>query len=205
LEIWTGKRKLPPDKNLRMGRPKSYDRQEVLERAIDLFWTHGFEGTHLSKLVEVTGLNRFSLYNEFGGKEGLYVAALEHYVSGLGGLLAVLEREPLGLANVRAFHRAQVELDFSKGCFALNTVRERHTVPARAWSTVEGFTSGMRERLLGNLRAAAGSGELPPGRDPEVLATTLAAFDMGLITLRGMGAQSAVVLRQIEEIERLLA
>ena len=58
------------------GRPRSYDREEVLERAMTLFWEKGFEGAHLGELVEVTGLNRFSLYKEFGGKEGLFRDAL---------------------------------------------------------------------------------------------------------------------------------
>jgi len=186
-----------------MGRPKSYDRTDVLDRATRLFWAKGYEGTHLAELVEATGLNRFSLYNEFGGKEGLYRAALEHYVAGLGDLLAVLDREPRGLANVRAFHRAQLEHDFQDGCFALNTIREKHVVPPGAWSTVEEFTRDVQGRLLANLRAATERGELPPGRDPEVLARVLAAFDMGLLSSRSLGTAPAEALRQVEEIERL--
>ncbi len=188
-----------------MGRPKSYDRATVLQRATGLFRARGYEGTHLSDLVEATGVNRFSLYNEFGGKEGLYRAALEHYVEGLGELVDLLAREPLGLANVRAFHRKQLEIDFSDGCFALNTVREKHVVPRSAWSTVEGFTAGLRERLRRNLRAAAEAGELPAGRDPDVLASVLAAFDMGLLSFRSLGASPAEARRLVEEIERLLA
>src|SRR5262245_10291054 len=123
-----------------MGRPKNYDRSEVLERATRVFWSKGYEGTHLSELVDATGLNRFSLYNEFGGKEGLYRAALEQYIAGLGELGSLLDREPLGLANVRAFHRAQLGHDFQDGCFALNTIREKNVVPKAAWATVQGFT-----------------------------------------------------------------
>ena len=187
-----------------MGRPKSYERTEVLDRAMRLFWARGYEGTHLSDLVEATGLNRFSLYNEFGGKEGLYRAALEHYVAGLGELLAILDREPLGLANVRAFHRAQLVDEFQDGCFAIHTIREKNVVPTSAWGTVRDFTAGTRERLLRNLRAAAATGELPPDRDPETLASLLAAFDMGLLSLRSLGTTPEVALRLIQEVERLL-
>jgi TetR/AcrR family transcriptional repressor of nem operon len=187
-----------------MGRPKSYDRTTVLDRATRLFWARGYEGTHLSDLVLATGLNRFSLYNEFGGKEGLYRAALEHYVEGLGALVALLEREPLGLENVRAFHRKQLEIDFSDGCFALNTVREKHVVPRSAWSTVEGFAAAIRQGLRRNLLAAADAGELPAGRDPELLAGVLAVFDMGLLTYRSLGAKPAEALRLVEEVERLM-
>lgn len=188
-----------------MGRRKTYERRSVLERAMELFRSKGYEGTHLAELVEVTGLNRFSLYKEFGGKEGLYAAALAHYIEGLGDLLALLEREPLGLANVRAFHRAQVDMDFGNGCFALNTIRERSVVPPRAWVQIEAFTGGIRDRLLANLVAAAEAGELGAERDPKLLATTLAVFDIGLLSYRSMGERRGEALALVEEIERLLS
>jgi TetR/AcrR family transcriptional repressor of nem operon len=49
-------------------------------RAMGLFWKEGFEGAHQSALVHVTGMNRLSLYKEFGGKEGLFQGALEQYL-----------------------------------------------------------------------------------------------------------------------------
>jgi len=187
-----------------MGRPKSYERSEVLDRAMRLFWARGYEGTHLSDLVAATGLNRFSLYNEFGGKEGLYRAALAHYVAGLGALLAILDREPLGLGNLRAFQRALLADDFQDGCFAIHTIREKNVVPSGAWTMVQDFTAGTRERLLRNLRAAASTGELPRERDPETLASVFAGFDMGLLSLRSLGTTPEAALRLIQEIERLL-
>lgn len=187
-----------------MGRPKSYDRAEVLDRAVRVFWDKGYEGAHLSDLVAATGLNRFSLYNEFGGKAGLHQAALDHYVAGLGDLVALLDREPLGLANVRAFHRAQLGMDFRHGCFALNTIREKLTVPPGAWATVQGFASGLGQALQRNLRAARETGELAPHHDPDRLAAVLAAFDMGLLSYRSLGADPAKLLPLVEEIERLL-
>ena len=86
-----------------MGRPKSYDREEVLENALLLFWRKGFEGAHLQELVEVTGLNRFSLYKEFGSKEGLFDAAMKRYMDQLGALAAHLSKEPLGTSNIRDY------------------------------------------------------------------------------------------------------
>jgi TetR/AcrR family transcriptional repressor of nem operon len=187
-----------------MGRPKSYNRADVLERATRVFWSKGFEGTHLSELVKATGLNRFSLYNEFGGKDGLYRAALDHYIEGLGGLLSILDREPPGLANIRAFYRAELGQNFQDGCFALNTIREKNIVPPAAWGTVQGFMQSVGERLQRNMRAAAKSGELPPTADPDVLAETFGVFGMGLLSSRSAGAKPAELLRIIEEMERLL-
>src|SRR4051812_49295745 len=106
-----------------MARPKTYTREEVLRRATDLFSRKGYEGAHLQELVEVTGLNRFSLYKEFGGKEGLSQAALETSLKTLADLDAQLRREPLGLANLRAFNAAYLGHEFPHGCLAVNTIR----------------------------------------------------------------------------------
>jgi len=64
---------------LRVGRPKGFDTAEVLQKAVDTFSARGYEGTSIQDLVDAMGINRYSLYEEFGGKHGLFVAALEHY------------------------------------------------------------------------------------------------------------------------------
>ncbi len=59
-----------------MARPREFDRDQVVDRAVDVFWRKGFEATSIRDLVEATGLNRGSLYNTFGDKAGLFEAAL---------------------------------------------------------------------------------------------------------------------------------
>ncbi len=83
------------------GRPRGYERDDVLERAMELFWAKGFEGAHLGELVDVTGLNRFSLYAEFGGKEGLFREALARYLDEAEHTYAkLLGASPPGLNNI---------------------------------------------------------------------------------------------------------
>ena len=62
-----------------MGRKKNYDRVKLIEEAMEIFRDHGFAGTSSQMLVDRLGVNRFSLYAEFGNKQGLFDAALEHY------------------------------------------------------------------------------------------------------------------------------
>ncbi|MCH8886618.1 MAG: helix-turn-helix transcriptional regulator, partial [SAR324 cluster bacterium] len=59
-----------------MGRPKTYDREEIAAKAMELFWLHGFNGTSTQALVEHMQINRYSLYAEFGSKQRLYEVAL---------------------------------------------------------------------------------------------------------------------------------
>ena len=60
-------------------RPKEFSRNGVLEKCILLFWKEGFNGTGIQKIVDQTNVNRYSLYQEFGNKEGILLASLELY------------------------------------------------------------------------------------------------------------------------------
>ena len=66
-----------------MPRPKSFDVDEVLDRAVDLFWVNGFAATSMADLVNHLGINRGSLYSTFGSKQELYERALERYLTRL--------------------------------------------------------------------------------------------------------------------------
>ena len=62
-----------------MARPREYDRDEVLEKAMRVFWAKGYACTSVQDLVTAMGINRGSLYAEFGDKEGLHFAALGRF------------------------------------------------------------------------------------------------------------------------------
>lgn len=79
-----------------MGRPKAYARDAVVEQALAAFWQTGWEATSLQRLEAVTGLNKFSLYAEFGSKRGLYLACMEAYVS--ANLIPAFHQCPTPLA-----------------------------------------------------------------------------------------------------------
>ena len=63
-----------------MARPKQFDRDEALERAMAVFWRRGYEGTSVRDLVEHMGINRGSLYDTFGDKRTLFLAAVDRYL-----------------------------------------------------------------------------------------------------------------------------
>jgi AcrR family transcriptional regulator len=63
------------------GRPKVFDREAALDKAMTLFWQHGYEATSLADLVEATGAKAPTLYAEFVNKEGLFRAVLDRYIS----------------------------------------------------------------------------------------------------------------------------
>ncbi len=188
----------------RMGRPKEYDRAEVLERASELFWKKGYEGTHLQELVEITGLNRFSLYKEFGGKEGLFRAALDNYFAWLGDLGKVLFREPLGLQNIRDYLENVAGVRFKYGCFLINTLSEKHLIESQTFSAVRDFIRGSERQLEANLRAAREAGEVSSKYDPSVLARFIVTFDIGLVTYDILAPKTAEKQALVEILDALL-
>jgi len=164
-----------------MGRHKEYEREEVLLKARDLFWAKGYEGTHLQELVEVTGLNRFGLYSEFGGKDGLFREALENYIAEAKSAYDdYLARDPQGLDNIRDYFGSLRITRSYHGCFLVNTLTEKHVVSEAAFKMAKRTAQRAERLILENLQAAADTGEMPAGRDILALSKLLAALDQGL-------------------------
>jgi TetR/AcrR family transcriptional regulator, transcriptional repressor for nem operon len=111
-------------------RPRGYARDAVLAAAKDVFWENGYEGTVLSELEERTGLNRSSLYLEFGSKQELFSAALDlYYGEVVDPLLSALE-SGRDLAAIETFLAAiqGIILDERdgrrRGCLLVNIIAE---------------------------------------------------------------------------------
>ncbi|MBL4849917.1 MAG: TetR/AcrR family transcriptional regulator [Planctomycetes bacterium] len=109
-----------------MPKPKEYDRDEVLGRAMRVFWERGYAATGIANLESAMGINRSSLYHAFGNKRGLFLAALQYYDREVvDTLLGELERSDQGVAAIRGlFDRIvgyQVSAQECRGCFMNST------------------------------------------------------------------------------------
>ena len=88
-----------------MGRPRSFDTHKALDRALQVFWRKGYEGTSLSDLTAAMGINRPSLYAAFGDKEALFRKALDRYQEGPAGYVREALREPTARGVVERLFR----------------------------------------------------------------------------------------------------
>jgi len=107
-----------------MPRAREFDEAQVLDRALDVFWRRGYDGTALSELVEATGLQRQSLYNAFTDKHGLFQAVLARYTAHVGASLTPLDTESAGLAELRGYLSDVLErlrADGVGGCLIVKT------------------------------------------------------------------------------------
>ena len=113
-----------------MARPIQFDREDVLNKALGLFWSDGYEASSISQLLNVMGLNRGSLYSSFSDKRSLYKEVLDFYFQRIS--LALLQPNLIETddpaESVRGFfYQALLYEDskiLSRGCFLFNTVSE---------------------------------------------------------------------------------
>lgn len=164
-----------------MARPRGYDRDTVLDKAMSMFWRLGYEGAHLAALVEHTGLNRFSLYKEFGGKAGLYEAALDRFLSYLlGQYRDILTAQPQGLENIEAVLRSLQYGSEYYGCFMINTLTQRDSVPPGAYDRAVAGAGEIEALYRANLAGALARDQIAAGSDIAGLGKMLQTLDQGL-------------------------
>src|ERR1700743_3522276 len=105
------------------GRPREFDLDQALERALDLFWRRGYEGTSMSDLTDALGITRASLYAAFGSKEGLFQRVMDRYEARSGAYRAAAEVAPTALEAVRLLVTGPVDLHGDKknppGCLGV--------------------------------------------------------------------------------------
>lgn len=105
------------------GRPRAFDVEAALDRAVEVFWKRGYVGASLSELTAAMGIAPPSLYAAFGDKRGLFLAALDRYAATAGAVpLAALRSGNGPVDKLRAFLRAAVDLAYDgergRGCLA---------------------------------------------------------------------------------------
>jgi TetR/AcrR family transcriptional repressor of nem operon len=112
-----------------MGRPRNFEADTVVERAMEEFWTHGYANTSPARLAEATGIGKGSLYNTFGSKRQLFDQALARY-GRMGAEFAeeFLSRPGTTRERIGAYLRETVDSDVAqpirRGCMGVNTAAE---------------------------------------------------------------------------------
>lgn len=111
-----------------MGRKKEYLEEEVIEKAMNLFWRNGYETTSMQMLEKEMGINKFSIYASFGNKNGVFIKSLACYQQKLKVLLETLNASNNGIAGIKQYFYDFVaftkEIEFGKGCLVTNTANE---------------------------------------------------------------------------------
>lgn len=186
-----------------MPRVKLFDREEVLQKAIELFWKQGYNATSINDLVSHLGLSRSSLYDTFGDKHELFEQAFEHYqktnTDSLHAYLNSQENVRHGLSQlfVKSIDTALHDPD-RKGCLMVNTTTEM--VPG---------DEAIRQKLIENRNILEGmfeefiakgvkSGELNPDMDTSAVASLMFTIYNGLNVTAKINPDRNAMLRSVE-------
>lgn len=168
-----------------MPRTKNFDRSEVLEKAKNLFWKQGFHATSMQNLVDHLGINRASLYGEFGGKNQLYEEALSTYRNeGFEYLKQKLNetksaREAIKNLFLEAVTSSCQDQD-RKGCFVVNCTTEYFPKHQEILSELLDQKSNFQTLIAETLKQGVSSGELPESLNVNELSAYLYTFFSGL-------------------------
>lgn len=190
------------------GRPRQFDVEEVVERAMHVFWKHGYEGTGLVMLEEATGLGRQSLYGVFGDKRGLFLRAVEYYFARViqpgidaldapGSAVANLERV------LASWEMVAARPEFN-GCLLGNSVPELAAKDSEISALLSRKLELMESAFARALRRGKREGELPAELDVKSTARALLTLAQGLSVVARANRDPAFVRGVAQAARRLL-
>ncbi|MCK2212329.1 TetR/AcrR family transcriptional regulator [Actinomadura sp. ATCC 31491] len=156
------------------GRPRGFDADAALDRAIEVFWRQGYEGASLTDLTDAMGVNRSSMYAAYGNKEDLFRRAVARYAEADMAYAREALAEPTAYRVIERFLRANADAltrpDRPAGCLSV----QGGLSAGSDGGSVARFLAASRlagERALAErLARAVEEGDLPPGTDPAALA-----------------------------------
>jgi TetR/AcrR family transcriptional regulator, transcriptional repressor for nem operon len=173
-------------------RTKEFEPLEALDAAMELFWRKGYEAASMRELLDAMGIGRGSLYDTFGDKHALFLAALDRFQevrtswveevlagSGLDGVREVFRRSVEGL----------VEFEPRRGCLLANSAVELAPHDPEVAGRISRYVQRTEEAFEGALVRAREEGEIPADSDPKALARFLVNTLHGMRVLARAGSE----------------
>lgn len=177
------------------GRPRTFDVDAALDKAVEVFWKYGFQDASMQELTRAMGLSKPSLYAAFGDKEALYLKALQRYVSLLvvrhGG---ALNDEPDGRRAISGFLKSMASMfadpALPGGCFVVNGSADcgGSSMPPAVETALRGATQASEGLLRERLERARRDGQLAANARPAELASLFMSIIAGMGVMAKSGA-----------------
>jgi len=188
----------------RRGRPRAYDPDAALGRAVDAFWDAGFAATSLDDLTLATGMNRPSLYGAFGDKQALYSKALDLYRARTREAIAktLSGSHPLRIA-LRNVYDTAISIYLSgdngaRGCFIIGTAVAQAVTDLDIRTALADALHEIDTAFAARIARAQRSGELSADADPAKLAK-LASAALYSLTIHARAGEGRPALEAIAD------
>ncbi|MFC0266710.1 TetR/AcrR family transcriptional regulator [Kushneria aurantia] len=174
------------------GRPRSFDREAALEKAMLLFWRHGYETTSISDLTRAMGITAPSLYTAFGDKRRLFLEAAQLYAGEPDAENAAIANAPTAYdAASTILHGAIVTFTGETtppGCLLASATASGSADAADVRAIVAGYRQQLREQMRARLERDKAAGMLPQSADAAALSGLVLTVMQGLSVLARDGA-----------------
>ncbi|MDT0595730.1 TetR/AcrR family transcriptional regulator [Glaciecola petra] len=204
-----------------MARIREFDEKLALNKAIELFWQKGYANSSMREMVSYTGVAHAGLYAAFGGKEALFIAALEKYQTGLfANLFAGVESPRADLKDIQKLFRflisAPQDKHFRFGCFLVNSANE-FLQPNEKASKKEMKSSGIKVATYPNinkllqatferkkqafskaLKNAIEKSQIPKNTDVDAISAQCLTLYYGATTLIRSGLSDDTIKQSVE-------
>jgi AcrR family transcriptional regulator len=186
----------------RRGRPPAFNQEEALEKAMQAFWTYGFEGTSMSTLIEVMNMNKPSIYAAFGNKEALFNKALDKYVSGPSAFVKEALAEPTSFLVTKTFLTKAVELltqhQNPRGCMIVQGALSCGPEAEMIQKKLIGYRTNMEASFKKRFDLAKESGDLPAEANTATLAKYIVTLHQGISVQASSGATKDDLMRVVD-------
>lgn len=188
-----------------MARPREFDTGDVLDKAVKVFWARGYEGAHLSALLEATGLSKSSLYGTFGSKRELYLASIDRYndqvsANAAATMIAAKDCPKEGIAAVfSTFVDNMTGRSPTRGCFVNNSAGEIAPGDEEATARIACGLDYLEDAFYQAILHCQELGRIDRNKDPRATARFLTAALQGLIVM-GKTNPDRAVLQDIADV-----
>lgn len=185
------------------GRPRGFDRETALRRAMEVFWEHGYEATSMTDLTSAMGIASPSLYAAFGSKERLFQEAVELYSTTEGSAMARAFAEvPTARGAVEAVLRENARLytvpDRPAGCMIVLAATNCSPANAPVRDHLATWRRSGAEMMAERLRRGVEEGELPAATDTEAVAAFYTTVVQGMSVQARDGASRATLDKTVD-------
>jgi TetR/AcrR family transcriptional repressor of nem operon len=191
------------------GRPRTFDEDTVLERAMHVFWKKGYERAGISDLEEATGLGRQSLYGAFGDKRTLFFRVVDFYFANVlrPGLVDVLDAAGSGRENIERvlvmWEALATSADFH-GCLVGNAASHIEAHDEEMAELLRRKLRLLEDAFTRALRRAVDAGEVRPDLDARGTARALLTLSQGLSVIAQVRKEPAFVRGVVQAAQTLL-
>ena len=193
-----------------MPRPKEFNPDDAIEKAMHVFWHKGYEATSMEDLLSAMDLNRGSLYDTFGDKRQLFLKVMDRYCTTFANSkFSLLDQPGPALPTLRQFINGMIEGGLAdpqrRGCLIANTVMELSPHEKEIAGMVSQALKMVEDTFFNVLARAKQQGELKNDKDPRALARFLTTMMQGTIVMIKAGASADVVKQTVETALSILA